>query len=258
MTDTQTQNNNTNEPSSLLDMAPADAPTHEQQTQAPIADVQASEWAWAEGLKGEGDKPDWLNSRYKSVAEQAKAYTELEKRFGEFRGAPKDGYQLDAIEGLEKDSPMLQQFSKTFAELNLSQAGFERIVNEFVNTHASIAQANAAEEMKKLGPQGQQMIKETNNWIQNNFPPDIAKCIQGWVMTADDIKALDMIRAFQPVSKIPNAHDMSNTAIYESLTDVKNEKNTNWARYKDDAVYRKNIDDRMASAVRRSNAGKRT
>lgn len=259
MTDTQSVETVTNvesEPASLLDMAPADTPSVEPSAQQPIVD-SSNEWAWAEGLKGNGEKPDWLNGRYKSVADQAKAYTELEKRFGEFKGAPKEGYQLDTIEGLEKDSPLLQQFSKTFAELNLSQSGFERVVNEFVSTHASIAKASAAEEMKKLGPQGQQMIKETNQWIQNNFPPDVVKAIQGWVMTAEDIKALDMIRSFQPISKIPNASDMSNTAIFESLEQVKTEKNSNWTKYKDDANYRKNLDDRMAAAVRRSNAGKR-
>lgn len=243
------------EPKSLLDMAPAD-PVASAPEVAPPPQTE-SEWAWSEGLKGDGDKPEWLNGRYKSVADQAKAYTELEKRFGEFKGAPKEGYQLEAIEGLEADSPLLQQFSKTFAELNLSQSGFERVVNEFVNTHAAIAQANAAEEMKKLGPQGQQMIKETNQWIQNNFPPEVGKAVQGWIMTAEDIKALDIIRSFQPISKIPNAVDMSNTGIYESLNEVKTEKNNNWAKYKDDANYRKNVDDRMASAVRRSSALKK-
>lgn len=253
MTDTQNDETQTApEPTSLLEMAPAD-PVVTQNETVQTQQVDTS-WSWGEGLKGEGDKPEWLKERYKSVEDQAKGYVELEKRFGEFKGAPKEGYKLDSIEGLEADSPLLQQFSKTFAELNLSQSGFERVVKEFVSTHASIAQASAAQEMKKLGPQGQQMIKETNQWIQNNFPPEVGKVVQGWIMTAEDIKALDIIRSFQPISKIPNAVDMSNTGIYESLNEVKTEKNNNWAKYKEDANYRKNLDDRMASAVRRSSA----
>ena len=52
------------------------------------------EFFLSDGIKGVGDQPEWYKAdKYKSVAEQAKAYTELEKKFGGFTGAPKDGYQ---------------------------------------------------------------------------------------------------------------------------------------------------------------------
>ena len=50
------------------------------------------EYFLTEGIKGTGDTPEWFKAdKYKSIADQAKAYTELEKRFGGFKGAPKDG-----------------------------------------------------------------------------------------------------------------------------------------------------------------------
>ena len=53
------------------------------------------EFFLSEGIKGVGDLPEWYKAdKYKSIAEQAKAYTELEKKFGGFTGAPKDGYSL--------------------------------------------------------------------------------------------------------------------------------------------------------------------
>ena len=45
------------------------------------------EFFLSEGIKGVGDLPEWYKAdKYKSVAEQAKAYTELEKKFGGFTG----------------------------------------------------------------------------------------------------------------------------------------------------------------------------
>ena len=52
--------------------------------------------------------PEWYKAdKYKSVAEQAKAYTELEKKFGGFTGAPKDGYSV--VEGVEQDDALWQR-----------------------------------------------------------------------------------------------------------------------------------------------------
>ena len=42
-----------------------------------------SSWLWGENVPGTGDAPEWFNSaKYKSIADQAKAYPELEKKFG--------------------------------------------------------------------------------------------------------------------------------------------------------------------------------
>ncbi len=50
------------------------------------------EYYLTEGIKGTGEVPEWLDTKYKSVADQAKGYAELSKKFGGFKGAPKDGY----------------------------------------------------------------------------------------------------------------------------------------------------------------------
>jgi len=247
-----TANDKLPDQSSLLDLSqpPVSA------SDAPIT-TTSSDWAWAEGLKGSGDRPEWLRERYKSVSDQAKAYTDLEKKFGEFKGAPKEGYDFEKVEGLEKDSPLLQSFANTFKELNLSQQGFERVVTEFVNNQVTMIETDAKAEMKKLGPQGQAMLQQNQQWIKNHFPPDIQKTIAAWVLTAEDVKALDTLRAFMPTSKVPSAHDMSQTAIYESHADVKNEKIQNWIKYKEEPNYRKSLDDRLAKAKTRADAGKR-
>ena len=61
----------------------------------------AAKWYLAEGVAGNGEPPEWFRAdKYKTLDEQAKAYVELEKRFGAFTGAPKDGvYKINMPEG---------------------------------------------------------------------------------------------------------------------------------------------------------------
>jgi hypothetical protein len=220
-----------------------------------VADV--SEWAWDDGIKGEGDRPDWLKGKYKSVSEQAKAYGDLEGKFGEFKGAPKDGYKLDGIEGIDPESPLLKGFQETFKDLNLSQAGFERVMSEYTASQGSLTNIDVKAEMEKLGPQAQDMVNKTNQWLKNNLPADVVSTVHSWVQTADDMKALDVLRSFQPLSSSPTANQMTPSASYESLQEVKNEKTDNWERYQEDTNYRKALTARMVSAEHRETARKR-
>ena len=51
-------------------------------------ELSEGEYFLTDGIKGTGEAPEWYKSdRYKSVADQAAAYTELEKKFGAFKGA---------------------------------------------------------------------------------------------------------------------------------------------------------------------------
>ena len=73
-------------------------------------------WFLNEEVKGEGDVPEWFKAdKYKSVAEQAKAYAGLESKLGAFTGAPKDGYEVELPEGvdveLDSEDPMLVNFN---------------------------------------------------------------------------------------------------------------------------------------------------
>lgn len=233
---------------SLMGSVPMD---DQQEASAPVVQVEQTEWMWADGMHGEGDRPEWLKERYKSVSDQAQAYTELEKKLGAFKGAPKDGYKFDNLADVPADDPLIQHFSKTFTELGMSQEGFERVVSEYLTAEIKADQTNIAEEIKKLGPQGKEMIKQTNQWMANNLAPEVVKTIQGWIHTAEDMKALDALRAFQPVSRSPVSSDMNSVVSYESVQDVTNEKAQNWGRYQEDVNYRNGLSKRLADAVRR-------
>jgi len=237
-------------------------------TASPVADMAAEteaqpagdsgehtpEWYFSESLKGDGPRPAWLKDKYKSVSDQASAYSELEKKLGEFKGAPKDGYKLDDIEGLDVNDPLLQKFLPKFKDMNMSQDAVKALINEFSSYKTSVSTVDVKEEIKKLGLEGQDMINKTNQWMSNNLDPEVADTIKSWIHTAEDMRALNALRSFQPLSRVPSNSDMQSAIAYESLKEVKNEKINNWNKYQEDANYRNSVNERMEKAFNREEA----
>ena len=217
-------------------------------------DFDQPEWKWSDDLAGKGEKPDWLKERYKSVAEQAKAYTELEKKFGEFKGAPKDGYDLESLGELGKD-PVVAHFAQTFKEMNLSQEGFAKIVEDFVNIDQKLTQTDLEGELKKLGPDANKQITDIDKYLSGTYKEDISKVAKNWLRTAEDVKAFQAIMAMHPRESVPNhAEVQSNMSGFETLKEVLNEKTQNWKRYKEDENYRESVKRRAVAAERREKA----
>ena len=245
------------EPVNLLDMGGDDAGTETTES-SPANETSANEesgqWNWAEGITGNGDKPEWLQDRYKSVSDQAKAYKELEKKFGEFKGAPKDGYDLEAIP-LDKDNKMLNTLSETFKELNMSQSGFERVVSEFMTAQTQMSDMDMQAEIAKLGPKANSMIKQTNTRLTNNFDKGVADTVKSWIQTSDDILALNALLSNQTLSSIPNNNAMQQVITTESYSTLKDEKVANYDRYQTDETYAKSLNERIYWAQQREKKG---
>ncbi len=151
-----------------------------------IADAEAAAdpnggkaWLLTDGVMGQGAKPDWFKAdKYKSVAEQAKAYTELEKRFGSFTGAPKNekgepNYTFTAPEGIEVDMnhPLLGDFNKWAAEHQLNQQGYNDLLGMLVQYEAAQS-PNMAEVKARLGENADTRIQNVSSWVKANLGPD--------------------------------------------------------------------------------------
>src|SRR6056297_936228 len=103
--------------------------TEQEEPQSLVGDsgeTTEGEWMFAEGYAGVGDKPEYLKENFKSVSAQAEAYVELEKKFGSFTGAPKDGYELP--ENLDKEDALVEEVMKFGTEHNMSQDGFNQLM----------------------------------------------------------------------------------------------------------------------------------
>lgn len=227
---------------------------------APPAPTQAGEqltsaspaWMWAEGVQGKGEKPEYLMDKYTSVAEQARALPEALKRFGAFKGAPKDGYDMSKLpEGMSAESPVLKAFLEPFKEMNLDQAGFEKLAGTFASLHQEMGSKSQQEILQEVG--SQEVIDRVNNWVKS-LPAEIQDTVKEWQLSGADFKALDAIRSGRAPSALPSPAQYESRHSYETKKGVEAEKNANFKRYQEDEAYRSEIERRWSEADARAKA----
>lgn len=164
--------------------------------------LNEGEYFLAEGIKGTGETPEWYKSdKYQSVAEQAKAYTELEKKFGGFKGAPKDGYT--APEGIESDDALLSELTEFAKDTNMSDEAFGRAWELLSAQEQAVEEVSQEMEMQKLGDNATQRIKNVEGFLKNNLDPDTYTQVQDLVTTADSIQLIEAIVKATVPAKLP-------------------------------------------------------
>jgi len=129
-------------------------------------------WNLNDTTPGTGEKPAWFKSeKYKNVAEQAKAYPELEKQLGAFTGAPKDGkYELKLPEGVvvKLDHPIMTNFKDWAIKNNVSNEKFNDLLGQLAVYEASQV-VPMTTVLKQLGPDANSRIGNVVNWAKANL-----------------------------------------------------------------------------------------
>ena len=160
------------------------------------------EYFLTDGIKGSGDSPEWYKAdKYKSVAEQAKAYTELEKKFGSFTGSPKDGYA--GPEGVEGDDALLKELTDFASKTNMSQEAFGEAW-ELLSSQGQAAETVSREqEIAKLGDNASERIKNVEGFLKNSLDSDDYENVMGLVTDARSIELVEaLVKATSP-AKLP-------------------------------------------------------
>lgn len=160
------------------------------------------EYFLTEGIKGTGELPEWFKAdKYKSIADQAKAYTELEKRFGGFKGAPKDGYSVP--EGIEPDDALFAEL-KTFAEdTNMSQDAFDRAWDLLQAQSEAVEEVSLETEMAKLGDNATGRIKHVEQFMKNNLDPETYERLRYAVNSAESVELVEALIKSTAPAKLP-------------------------------------------------------
>jgi len=177
-----------NEPTSLVDAA---EPT-----------LSEGEYFLTEGIKGTGDTPEWYKAeKYKSVADQAKAYTELEKKFGGFTGAPKDGYAIP--EGVEQGDELMDAL-KGFAEkTNMNQDSFNEAWDLLISQSEAVEEVSAEMEMQRLGDNAPERVKTVEQFMKNNLDNDTYEKVRYAVNSAEAIELVEALIGATAPAKLP-------------------------------------------------------
>jgi hypothetical protein len=164
--------------------------------------LSENEYFLAEGIKGTGETPEWYKAdKYQSVAEQAKAYTELEKKFGGFKGAPKDGYT--APDGVDQDDALLAELTEFAKDTNMSDEAYGRAWELLTAQEQAVEEVTAEQEMAKLGENATQRLKTVEGFLKNNLDADTYTQVQDLVTTAESVQLIEAIVKATVPAKLP-------------------------------------------------------
>jgi hypothetical protein len=156
------------------------------------------EYFLSENIKGIGETPEWYKAdKYKSVAEQARAYTELEKKFGGFTGAPKDGYQL--YDGVDADDALWSELVEFGTANNMNQSALHQAWELLTAQEEAIEQVSVEEEIGKLGPNANERITTVEQIMRNNLEPELYEKYRDVVTSAIMIEFIeDFSKSMRP------------------------------------------------------------
>lgn len=219
-------------PANLMEASQANVPTQsstsEQTQTAPSeASTPSSDWYYADGIKGDGPKPDYLiDSKYGSVAEQAKGYQELRKALGGFTGAPEGDYELNFAEGdeslanyqLDPEDPALKTFKEFAREQHMSQETFnnllkfkanaeqayvEQVKNQMENQTVEEIKEFQKAELAKLGDNAKERLVSLDTWWKQNFPDFEPEKMHQFATSADFVQMLETIKDKLSYTNVP-------------------------------------------------------
>ncbi len=226
-----------------------DVPPVTPPVETPAAEPTAN-WYWDEGQPGTGDRPEWLEPKFNKIADQAKAYKEVEKKLGA-QGAPApDDYILDEYKELfDVESPHILDLKNKAKELKLSQDAFKAIVDPFANYHKSLM-PDTDKEIEKLGEHAQMKINTVNTWASNHLSDKALETLGAISHTADVFNLMDEIRQLHSTtqSKVPTTMQASGPVNVVTPEAVQQEIVDNYARYQNDAAYRQSLSQKMKLA----------
>jgi hypothetical protein len=160
------------------------------------------EFFLSDGIKGVGDQPEWYKAdKYKSVAEQAKAYTELEKKFGGFTGAPKDGYS--GIEGVDSDDALWQELVSFGEKTNMSQSAMNDAWELLSAQDQAAEEVSMEVELQKLGDNGVERVKVVEQYMKNNLDGDTYERLRYAVNSAEAVELIEALVKSTAPAKLP-------------------------------------------------------
>lgn len=132
-----------------------------------------------------------LPEKFKDVESLVKSYKMLESKVGNFKGAP-ETYEID---GVDMESEMMTELSKTAKELNMSNEAFSKFVTKHNEIQSQLNEIQIEKEMTALGPNAETRINNINNYIDNNMAPDIAEAIRGMATSSEAVRAIEAMIA---------------------------------------------------------------
>ncbi|MEE9458257.1 MAG: hypothetical protein V3V84_00675 [Candidatus Bathyarchaeia archaeon] len=209
-------------------------------------------WLYATDIPGVGDKPEWfLEDKYSNISQQAEAYLGMQKRLGEFAGAPKDGYNVEKYkEEVNVESPFIHKLLESSKGLNMTQQGLDQVMSLFIE-YEKANTPNHEEFIKTLNPQETDMTKNVFNWAKNNFTSEETEILSGWLSDKNSLNILSKMRAMSRENRIPSSNQGTSSTPLPTLEDIQSIMNNNRDKYNNDEAFRNRIEKQRAEVFQR-------
>lgn len=208
---------------------------------------QPTSWFWDENTPGHGERPQFLPEKYKSVADVAKAYKELESRLGT---APKE-YDFSKGESwMEPDYEPFHHMADFAKSKHVPQDVMDKML-ETVGLYLDEFRTDMTEEKAKLGENATQRLQTLNNWAKSNLSEKAFATLSASMRSADAIEALEEIRnrMINNSTIVPGGNaPLGNGGM--TLEEYRSELNANFAKYKTDPAYRKDMERKLENVMR--------
>lgn len=211
-----------------------------------VVTPQTPTWFIDEGVPGIGDRPIWLPDKFKSAADLAKSYGELEKKVGT---AP-DEYDFSNAKFIDADYVPFQEFQQLAKDKRVPKEVMDKL-NESLNKYVDEFKTDPADEIKKFGENAKERLLILDNWAKANLSKESYEGLTSNLKTAEAMKALEELRG-KMMSSTPQVPNGNNGATHNTATldDLKMELSNNLEKYKTDANYRKELSARLEVAAK--------
>lgn len=201
-------------------------------------------WWWDKGTPGTGDRPEWLPSKFKTVEDAARAFSELEKRLG---SAP-DQYDFSKAEKwIDADFDSFKEMAAFAKSKHVPQEVMDKML-ESVGSYLDAFTVDTNSEKLALGENAEDRLRVLNNWAKSNFTDETYKALTSNLRTADAVKAIEEMREkmIQNNTTIPTGNETSTPVL--TVQEVQMELEQNLDKYQSDPNYRKEIQRKIALA----------
>lgn len=207
---------------------------------------ESPSWYWDEHTPGHGDRPQFLPEKYKSVADVAKAYKELESRLGT---APKEYDFSKGQSWIEEDYEPFVEMAEFAKSKHVPQEVMDKFLGS-VGSYLDEFKTDINEEKARLGENATARLQTLNNWAKSNLSEKSFMALSAGMRTADAIEALEEIR-----SKMLGQSTMvpgSNAGVISggiTIEEYRSELHANYEKYKSDPAFRDSMKRKLESIV---------
>jgi len=208
-----------------VEQAPVEQTPNE--TQEPQAEVAQAETPTTEEEKPvEEESPEWfMKDKFKTVEDQAKSYSELQKKMGKYWGSPDDKYNAEGIENVEANDPLIESLMPALKDIGLSQDGFKHLVEGYKEANLKMVKTLEEELKKELTVNDAHTYQAVNKWMGENLTAEEVSTVQNnWLLTPADFKLFNQMRLMAaPSTNIPSS-SANDGVKFESSVEVENDK----------------------------------